>query len=112
MSLSLKVGQNLDLLLLIGGRGKTDLATIAIGTLPSGDCSLIPHVPFEPLLSIGLRDAAGRAMVCGGARNPNQKSCVVLDRPSNQWLPGPSMKRTRVGAHATCLDSGVWCVFG
>ncbi len=99
--------------MIIGGKNRKDVEFLSINDdPPSGECKSFAEAPFVTQHAIGLKDADGKPMVCGGSRNPNQKSCYIYDIVSNSWSQGPSLKRTRVGASATCLDDGTCWVFG
>ncbi len=97
----------------IGGKKKKDVAVTSYGqTSTEVDCDAVADAPFITQGSIAIRDKDGRPMVCGGAKNPDQKSCAIYDATTNTWSEGPSMKRKRNGASATCLENGICWVFG
>ncbi len=101
--------------MIIGGKGRKDVEGYygQLSAFPiQGDCSSFADAPIVSENAIGLVNANGEALLCGGSKNPGQKSCYVYDISSNSWSQGPSLKRKRVGASATCLTGGGCWVFG
>ncbi len=99
--------------MIVGGKGRKDVQFYGLDVAqPLGDCDSFADAPFETHQAIGLRDSNGKPMVCGGSKNPNQKSCYVYEIANNTWTQGPNLKRKRVAASTTCLDDGVCWVFG
>ncbi len=97
--------------MVIGGKDSQCVEYVHFaGDQPDGDCQDFAEAPVETGEAVALKDYLGRPMICGGRGSPG--GCYVYEITNNTWVQGPYLKRRRIGASATCLDSGVCWIFG